>query len=133
MQIIFVCVRNFLRLGIFKVFYLYSRRRLLRPQFEGTFKEPFRFGSWTSRIICHHPNPVVGIGLETNDKSMGICGSTEQILRFSDLIEILPPVLDPMANKFSTDFFTFLRDGGPSNVQGCGVKRSCTHLKENRN
>ncbi len=110
-------------------FYLDSRGRFLGPQFERALEKSFRLRSRSGRIVGHDPDPVVGVWEEADDQGVGLDGPTEEVLGLDDLVEVLVPVLDAVADELSPHFFSEVWDGRPRDVDRGRVEGSRAHRR----
>ena len=104
--------------------YLDGSWRFLRSQLECSFEKSFRFWTRTGRVVRHDAHPVVGVGQQTDDEGVRFDGSAEQVLRLDDFVEVLVPVLDSVADQFSTNLLSDVGNGRPRDVDGGAVERS---------
>ena len=96
----------------------------MRSQLESSFQKSFGLGTRTCRVVSHDSDPVVGVRKQTDDEGVRFDGPAEQVLRLDDLVEVLVPVLDSVADQFSANLFSDVRNRCPGYVDCGAVERS---------
>ena len=108
--------------------HLHRCRLLLRPHLECSLDEPLALGSRSSRVVGHHPDVVVGVGLETDDERLVPGAPGQHILAVLHLPQVLAPVLDAVTDQLPADLVPDVGNRVPVDPDGGAVEGPGAHI-----